>query len=39
LLEAHNRGFWNPDEEILESLRDILSSTAGEQHRPMESVV
>ena len=24
LLEAHNRGYWNPDEEILERLRDIV---------------
>jgi magnesium chelatase subunit H len=24
LLEAHERGFWNPDEEILENLRDVL---------------
>ncbi len=23
LLEAHDRGYWNPDEEILEKLRDI----------------
>jgi len=24
LLEAHNRGYWNPNEEILERLRDIV---------------
>lgn len=24
LLEAHERGFWNPDEEVLERLRDLL---------------
>ena len=24
LLEANGRGFWNPDEEILERLRDIV---------------
>ena len=24
LLEAHNRGYWNPHEEILERLRDIV---------------
>jgi magnesium chelatase subunit H len=24
LLEAHDRGYWNPDEEILETLRDIV---------------
>ena len=23
LLEAHDRGYWNPDEEILEQLRDL----------------
>lgn len=23
LLEAHDRGYWNPDEEVLEKLRDI----------------
>ena len=25
LLEAHNRGYWNPNEEILERLREISS--------------
>jgi magnesium chelatase subunit H len=24
LLEAHDRGYWNPDEELIESLRDAL---------------
>jgi magnesium chelatase subunit H len=24
LLEAHDRGYWNPDEEILERLRDVV---------------
>jgi magnesium chelatase subunit H len=24
LLEAHDRGYWNPDEEILEKLRDVI---------------
>jgi magnesium chelatase subunit H len=24
LLEAHERGYWNPDEEILEKLRGLL---------------
>ena len=24
LLEAHNRGYWNPDEDVLERLRDII---------------
>ena len=26
LLEAHERGYWNPDEEILESLRDLIDN-------------
>src|SRR5712664_3829481 len=26
LLEAHDRGYWNPDEEILERLRDIIAN-------------
>jgi magnesium chelatase subunit H len=30
LLEAHNRGYWNPDEEIVEKLRDGLEDCAGE---------
>ena len=25
LLEAHDRGYWNPDEEILEKLREMVS--------------
>jgi magnesium chelatase subunit H len=24
LLEAHERGYWNPDEEILEKLREMI---------------
>jgi len=35
LLEAHTRGYWNPDEEIVERLRDI----AGQPDNPLESVV
>ncbi len=35
LLEAHTRGYWNPDEEIIERLRDIV----GQPHNPLESVV
>ncbi|HLN97129.1 MAG TPA: cobaltochelatase subunit CobN [Pyrinomonadaceae bacterium] len=27
LLEAHNRGYWNPDEEIVEKLREIAGHT------------
>ena len=27
LLEAHNRGYWNPDEEILEQLRGVDSQS------------
>jgi magnesium chelatase subunit H len=26
LLEAHDRGYWNPDEEVLERLRDLLTA-------------
>ncbi len=26
LLEAHERGYWNPDEEVLERLREVLES-------------
>ncbi len=26
LLEAHDRGYWNPDEHVLESLRDIVET-------------
>jgi len=25
LLEAHERGYWNPDEEILEGLREVIA--------------
>ena len=25
LIEAHERGYWNPDEEILEKLRDLVA--------------
>jgi magnesium chelatase subunit H len=25
LLEAHDRGYWNPDEEVLEKLRELVS--------------
>ena len=28
LLEAHDRGYWNPDENILEGLRDIIDNLA-----------
>ena len=28
LLEAHNRGYWNPNEEILERLREIIEHFA-----------
>lgn len=31
LLEAHDRGYWNPDEEILEKLRDLIREA--EEHR------
>jgi magnesium chelatase subunit H len=39
LLEAHRRGFWNPDETILESLHEILGQIAGHPTRASESVV
>jgi magnesium chelatase subunit H len=26
LLEAHDRGYWNPDEDILEKLRDLVDN-------------
>lgn len=26
LLEAHDRGYWNPDEEVVEKLREIVDS-------------
>src|SRR5438876_2925312 len=33
LLEAHERGYWNPDEEILEKLRDVLNDLEGQLRR------
>jgi magnesium chelatase subunit H len=35
LLEAHDRGYWNPDEDLLEKVREILSHSDD----PVESVV
>ena len=32
LLEAHNRGYWNPDEEILEKLERLVDN----QKNPIE---
>jgi magnesium chelatase subunit H len=29
LLEAHDRGYWNPDEEILEKLREFIDDIEG----------
>ncbi len=29
VLEAHDRGYWNPDEEILERLRDLVGNLEG----------
>src|SRR6266852_3785988 len=29
LLEAHDRGYWNPDEDILEKLRDLVGNLEG----------
>ncbi len=34
LLEAHTRGYWNPDEEILEQLKDLNHSL----HNPTETM-
>jgi magnesium chelatase subunit H len=28
LIEAHDRGYWNPDEEVLERLREIVEGVA-----------
>ena len=30
LLEAHTRGYWNPDEDVLEKLRDIVAEAEGQ---------
>src|SRR5688572_31792259 len=27
LLEAHERGYWNPDEDVIEKLRELLNSS------------
>ena len=35
LLEAHDRGYWNPDEDLLEKVREILCHSDD----PVESVV
>ena len=32
LLEAHERGYWNPDEEVLERLRDIIETQKDREH-------
>jgi len=33
LMEAHDRGYWNPNEEILERLRDIIGDLEGQLER------
>lgn len=33
LLEAHDRGYWNPDEHILERLREVLAKLEEERAR------
>ncbi|MDX6386067.1 MAG: magnesium chelatase subunit, partial [Blastocatellia bacterium] len=33
LLEAHDRGYWNPDEEVLEKLRDVIGDLAVRRER------
>jgi magnesium chelatase subunit H len=35
LLEAHDRGFWNPDEEILEGLRDLIAGLKDRREKAM----
>ena len=37
LLEAHDRGYWNPDEEVLERLREIVRNL-GELSQPAPKV-
>lgn len=36
LLEAHDRGYWNPDEDVLEKLRDIVGDLKEEAERIVE---
>jgi magnesium chelatase subunit H len=36
LLEAHNRGYWNPDEDVLERLRDIVVGLKQEPEKMLE---
>jgi len=31
LLEAHERGYWNPDEQILEELKEVAAQCDGER--------
>ena len=33
LVEAHDRGYWNPDEEMVEKLRDIVADLQVEKER------
>jgi len=33
LLEAHERGYWNPNEEVLEKLREIVAALDGKVNR------
>ena len=33
LLEAHDRGYWNPDEDVLEKLRDIIGGLEDRQEK------
>jgi magnesium chelatase subunit H len=35
LLEAHNRGYWNPDEEVLERLTEIVADLKQEAKKPV----
>ncbi len=35
LFEAHERGYWNPDEEVLEKLRDMIGALADQREGSM----
>jgi len=37
LLEAHNRGYWNPDEDVLEKLNELVGSPVVELERARQS--
>jgi magnesium chelatase subunit H len=37
LLEAHNRGYWNPDEEVLEKLQELIGAPVVESEQALQS--